>query len=142
MAHSKEGIRLDDLNQIIKLFSSCIQDRIDEMDGIKSTTIYKRPTIEDSKLEILQKYAGYKIESLKEIKYAQKFCQRILEMFSYFKNKSRSATQLIFFENLIINEMDAILTRHPIAMDCLLGFVISFVKKPFTTEKKKPLQPP
>jgi hypothetical protein len=48
MAHLKEEIKLEDLNQIIKLFSYCIQDRIDETDGVKNTAVYKRSAIDDN----------------------------------------------------------------------------------------------
>lgn len=71
-------IRLEDLNHIIKLFSYHLQDRIDELDGSKNTAVYKRSQLEEGEQEVLERYNGYKIESLKEIKYAQKFCQRVL----------------------------------------------------------------
>ena len=131
-------IRLEDLTHIIKLFSYCLQDRIDELDGVKNGMAYKRAQMEESEQEVLERYQGYKIESLKEIKYAQKFCQRILEIFSYFKSKSRSSGLLTQFEDRIISEMDSILTRHPIALDALLAFVVAFVRKPFIVERRKP----
>lgn len=131
-------IRLEDLNHIIKVFSYCLQDRIDELDGCKNGAAYRRSQLEDGEQEVLERYRGYKIESLKEIKYAQKFCQRVLEIFSYFRGKSRSAGLLVQSEDRIISEMDAILTRHPIALDSLLSFVVAFVRKPFSVERRRP----
>jgi hypothetical protein len=65
-----------------------------------------------------------------------KFCQRIIQVFSYFKNRSTHKNLLNLLEEKLISSIDGIVTKIPIVLGQLLKVIIVFVKTPFQTENK------
>ena len=93
-----QGLRVEHLNTLIKFYASELAKRIEELDKrIPYNQIVLSSSLDEDITAIKDKYQSYFLGEGKEVECAAKMNQRIIQIFSFFKWKSKNQ----FLLNLI-----------------------------------------
>ena len=103
-------MQVEDLNILIKFYASEIWKRIEELDR-KVSPQQNTNHLDQEIMRIKQKYQCYSLTDEKELEYVAKMNRRIIQIFSFFKWKSKNQFLLNLIEHNLHTRLLDILER-------------------------------
>ena len=80
--------KVEDINTIIKIFAYGIQERFEEMEGFSSGQKFEHA---EECSYYAHKYRSYRTSDSAQVKYIQKLAVRIIQIFDFFKERSKNS---------------------------------------------------
>ena len=124
--------KIEDINAIIKIFAYGIQERFQEMEGYKQQTYSE---YSDDCSYYLQKYRSYKTNDPIQIKYVHKLSVRIMQIFDFFKERSKNSHFLAAAFKRIEEKFNKLTEAQPVEVGEVFAFVLDLATYGFSTRR-------